>query len=99
MTLDLTNSQTGLGSGQGTNATIYADLVVYEQYDNPLYPFVEDAGSTLQLTNVTLAATPGSSNPSGEHLFMSFAVGAVVVIALAGIVLVTRKKERPENSV
>ncbi len=98
VTLDLNDSQFGLSPGQVANATVFARLVVYEQYDNPAYPFVEDAGTTLQLTNVQIAATPGGSGLSGDRLFMSFAVGAAVVVTLTGVALVTRKRRQPGTS-
>jgi hypothetical protein len=98
VTMDLNDSQVGLSPGQVTNATVFASLVVYEQYDNPAYPFVVDSGSTLQLTNVQLAATPRGPGSSGDRLFMSFAVGAAVVVALAGVVLVTRRRGQPGTS-
>ena len=98
VTLDLNDSQAGLSPGQVVNATVFANLVVYEQYDNPAYPFVEDAGATLQLTNVQMAATPGGSGLSSDRLFMSLAVGAAVVVVLAGAALVTRKKGKPGTS-
>jgi hypothetical protein len=95
VTLDLTDSQAGLSPGQVANATVFANLVVYEQYDNPSYPFLENDGATLKLAAVQIAATPGSSGLSGSRLFVSLAVGATVVVALGGVALATRKKVGP----
>jgi hypothetical protein len=95
VTLDLNDSQAGLSPGQVTSATVFANLVVYEQYDNPLYPFVEDDGATLKLTDVQIAATPGGSGLSGDRLFLSLAVAAAVIVALSGVALVTRKRGQP----
>ena len=49
MTLDLNDSQAGLSAGQVANATVFANLVVYEAYDDPDAPFVHDSGMTLKL--------------------------------------------------
>lgn len=93
MTFDLNDSQTGLSPGQATNATVYANLVVYERYDDPTFPFLVDDGATLKLTDLRIASggTPGSPN-MGNRLLYSFAVGATVVVALTGIALVSRKR-------
>ncbi len=95
VTLDVNDSQSGLSPGQVANATVFANLVVYEQYDNPAYPFLVDSGATLQLTSVQIAATTGSSAPGGDRLVASLAVGAAVVVILSGLALATRKRERP----
>lgn len=95
VTLDLNDSQVALRPGQFANATVYANLVVYEQYDNPAYPFVQDSGSTLKLANVQIAATPRASGLSGDRLFMSLAIGGAVVVVLTGVILLTRRKARP----
>ncbi len=97
MTFDLNDSQIGLAPGQVTNATIFANLVVYEQYDNPAYPFLLDDGGTLKLTDVQIAATPGVSGPSGTRVFVSLAVGAAVIATLAGVALVTRRGRKQET--
>lgn len=95
VTLDLNASQTGLSPGQVVDATVFANLVVYEQYDNPVYPFLVDDGATLQVTSVQIAAPSGGSAVSGDRLFTSVAVGAGVVVVLAGVAIATRKKEKP----
>jgi hypothetical protein len=99
VTLDLTDSQAGLSAGQVTNATVFAKLVVYEQYDNPAFPFLESDGTTLKLTNVQIAATPGDSSLSGDRLSASLAVGAAVVVTFALAALLTRKGERPREQI
>ena len=99
VTLDLNASQAGLSSGQVANATIFASLVVYEQYDNPVYPFLVDSGTTLQLTSVQIAATNGSTSPSGDRVLPSLAVGAAVIVILTGVALATRKREPPGMAV
>jgi hypothetical protein len=92
MTFDLTDSQAGLSPGQLANATVFANLTVYEAYDNPAAPFVQDAGSTLELATVQIAATPSSRSPSGDRVLASLAVGAVVVAVLGGVGLAARRK-------
>jgi hypothetical protein len=92
MTLDLNDSQAGLAPGQVANATVFANLVVYEAFDDPGAPFVHDSGMTLKLNTVQIAATPDGSGPSDNRLFASLAVGAAVIAALAGVGVATRKK-------
>ncbi|MDA4115428.1 MAG: hypothetical protein OK442_02600 [Thaumarchaeota archaeon] len=92
MTLDLNDSQAGLSAGQVTNATIFASLVVYEAYDNPAAPFVQDSGTTLKLSTVEIAAGSDSSEAAAGRLFASLAVGAAVVAVLAGVGVATRRK-------
>lgn len=92
MTLDLNDSQAGLSAGQVANATVFANLVVYETYDNPNAPFVQDAGMTLKLTSVQIAATPESPGSSNGRLFTSLAVGVAVIAVLAGVGVATRGK-------
>jgi hypothetical protein len=92
MTLDLNDSQAGLSAGQVTNATVFANLVVYEALDDPDAPFVHDSGATLPLASVQIAATPGSSAASAGRLFASLAVGAAVVAVLAAVGVATRKR-------
>jgi hypothetical protein len=113
VTLDLNDSELGLTPGQVIKASVFGDLVAYEQYDNPAYPFLVDSGATMLLTNVTLAATPAtttttsstSGSPasppsSGQRVVASVGVGALVVVALTGVVLVTRGrgKKREETA-
>jgi hypothetical protein len=98
VTIDLNDSQAGLSPGQVTNATVFAKLVAYEQYDNPNYPFLENDGATLKLADVQIAATPGSSGLSGDRLFTSLAIGGAVVVALAGIALAARRMGEPRTS-
>ena len=93
MTFDLNDSQIGLRPGQSTNATIYADLVVYEAYDNPASPFVSPSGYTLTLANVQIYSTPSGQVLTSDRLLASLGVGAGVVAALVGVAVVTRKKE------
>jgi len=92
MTLDLNDSQAGLSAGQVTNATVFANLVVYEAYDDPNAPFVHDSGMTLKLNAVQIAATPEGSGSSTGRLFASLAVGAAVIAVLAGVGVATRRK-------
>jgi len=92
MTLDINDSQAGLSAGQVTNATVFANLVVYEAYDDPNAPFVHDAGMTSKLTAVQIAAAPDSSGQSNGRLFTSLAVGAAVIAVLAGVGVATRRK-------
>jgi len=94
MTLNFNDSQAGLSAGQVTNATVFANLVVYEAYDDPAAPFVHDSGATLKLATVQMVATPGGSEASAARLFASLAVGAAVVAVLAGVVVATRRKTR-----
>ncbi|MGH9920196.1 MAG: hypothetical protein ACRD6W_15185 [Nitrososphaerales archaeon] len=93
MTLDFNDSQAGLSPGHVTNATVFANLVVYEAYDDPDAPFVQDSGATLKLAAVQIAATPGTSEASAGRLFASLAVGAAVIAVLAGVGVATRKKQ------
>ncbi len=92
MTVDLNDSEAGLSAGQATNATVFANLVVYEAYDDPAAPFVHDDAMTLKLASVEIAATPGSSGPSAGRLFASLAVGAAVIAVLAGVGVSARRK-------
>jgi hypothetical protein len=92
MTFDLNDSQIGIPPGHATNATIYADLIVYEAYDNPASPFVSDSGTTLKLVEVQMDSTPAGQSPSSERLLASLGVGGAVVAALVGVAVVTRKK-------
>jgi hypothetical protein len=64
VTIDLNNSEFDLSPGQVTQASVFADLTAYEQYDDPAYPFLVDSGATMPLTNVTLTAAPDSSSAS-----------------------------------
>jgi hypothetical protein len=99
MTVDITASQSGLSPGQTTNATLYANLIVNEQYNDPKFPALVPDGKTLQVTNQLQIAAPAGgsalSSITGNHLLTSIAVGAAVVIALAGITVVTRKRNGP----
>lgn len=95
MTVYLNDSQLGMSPGGATKATIYANLVVYERYDDPRFRFLVDDAATLKLTDVKLAATPASSDLTVNRLFISIAVGATVVAVLTGVALATRKRERP----
>jgi len=92
MTLDLNDSQAGLSAGQVTNATVFANLVVYEAYDDPAAPFVHDDGMTLKLTTVQIAAQHDNSGPSNGRLFASLAVGAAVIAVLGGVGVATRRR-------
>lgn len=92
MTLDINDSQAGLSAGQVTNATVFANLVVYEAYDDPNAPFVQDAGTTLRLAAVQIASTPESPGSSNGRLFTSLAVGAAVVAVLGAVGVATRGK-------
>jgi hypothetical protein len=91
MTLDVNDSQAGLSAGQAINATVFANLIVYEAYDNPISPFVHDDGMTLQLTTVQIVANPDGSPASEGRLFASLAVGAAVIAVLAGVSAVVRR--------
>jgi hypothetical protein len=93
MTFDLNDSQIGIHPGQSTNATIYAELVVYEAYDNPASPFVSDSGSTLKLTDIQIYSAPSAQGLASDRLVVSLAVGGAVVAALAGVAVVSRKRE------
>ncbi len=92
MTLDVNDSQAGISSGQVANATVFANLVVYEAYDDPESPFVHDDGMTLRLTTVQIAANPENSGDSEGRLLASLAVGAAVIAVLAGASMATRRK-------
>lgn len=92
MTLDLNDSQAGLSAGQVTSATVFANLVVYEAYDDPASPFVHDDGTTLKLTAVQIGSQSDSSGPSNGRLFASLAIGAAVIAVLAGVGVATRRK-------
>src|ERR1700733_6268320 len=46
VTLDLNDSELGLTPGQVIKASVFGDLVAYEQYDDPAYPFLVDSGAT-----------------------------------------------------
>lgn len=92
MTFDISDSQAGLSPGQFVNATVFANLVVYEAYDDPAAPFVQDSGTSLPLASVLIAATPGPSGPSTDRLLASVFVGATVIAVLTGVALATRKK-------
>lgn len=94
VTLDINSSQVGLSAGQVTNATVYANLVVYEAYDDPNSPFVHDAGATLELTNVRIAASPDSSGASDGRLFASLAIGAAAIALVAGASAAIRRRTR-----
>jgi hypothetical protein len=93
MTLDLNDTQAGISPGQVTGATVFANLLVYEAYDDPAAPFVHDDALTLELTAVQIVATPGGSGPSSDRLLTSFVVGAAVVAVLAGVGVATRRKK------
>jgi hypothetical protein len=92
MTVDLSASQVGLSSGAVTNATVYANLIVYERYNDPRFPALAPDGKTLPVTNVLVAAPGGGSGLAGGRLLASIAVGAAVVFVLAGVSLVMRKR-------
>ena len=96
MTVDITAAQAGLSPGQTTNATVYANLIVDEQYDDPKAPFLLPDGKTLQVTNQLQIAAPAGSTAfsalSGNHLLTSIVIGAAVVIVLVSVTLLTRKK-------
>jgi hypothetical protein len=99
MTVDITAAQAGLSPGQTTNATLYANLIVDEQYDDPKAPFLLPDGKTLQVTNQIQIAAPAPntalSTLSGNHLLTSVVIGAAVVIALGGVAAVTRRRGGP----
>jgi hypothetical protein len=92
MTLDVNDSQAGLSGGGVTNATVYANLVVYEAYDDPDSPFVHDAGMTLKLTTLQIAASAQGSGASEGRLLASLAVGAAVIAVLAGASVFIRSR-------
>lgn len=91
MTFDLNDSQAALSPGQVVDSTVFADLLVYEAYDNPISPFVHDSSATLELTASQIVAS-GSSSSSAGRIFASLAVGLAVVGVLAVASLETRKK-------
>jgi hypothetical protein len=93
MTLDVNGSQAGLSAGQVTNATVYANLVVYEAYDDPVSPLVHDAGATLELTTIQIAVGADGSGASNGRLLASLAVGAAVIAVLVGASAATRRKK------
>ena len=95
VTLDLTESELGLSPGQLTNATVFANLVVYEQYDNPAAPFLLDDGATIKLMGVEVAAPTGNSGPVSDRSIISIGVGTAVVLALAGFAVVLGRRGRP----
>ena len=92
MTFDLNDSQAGLSPGRVVNSTVFANLIVYEAWDDPVAPFVHDAATTLKLTTSQLAAPPGTSSSSTGRVLASLAVGLAVVGVLAVVSLETRKK-------
>jgi hypothetical protein len=92
MTVDLSASQVGLSPGGVTNATVYANLIVYERYNDPKFPVLAPDGKTLQVTNVQIVAPGSGAGLSGNRLITSISVGAAVVAVLAGAALVTRKR-------
>ncbi len=94
ITLDLSESDAGLSPGEIVNATVFADLVVYEAYDNPLAPFVQDDGMTSKLTTVQIASAPGNPGPPVGRLLSSLAVGVVVVAVLTWVSVGTRGNKR-----
>lgn len=98
MSFDLDDTQTGLPPGRTVNATVFADLVVYEAYDNPLYPFVQDSGATLRLTNTQVASTPTGSSPAASRILISLGVGVTVVAALAGVAILGDRKRGPQGT-
>ena len=93
MTLDLNDSQAGLSPGQVTNATVFANLVVYEASDDPAAPFVQDSGTTLKLNTLQIAATPEGPGPL-DRLLASLSVGAAVIAVLAGVGVATIERKR-----
>jgi len=92
MTLDVNDSQAGLPAGSVTNATVFANLVVYEAYDNPVSPFVHDDGMTLELTTLQIAASNDGNAASEGRLLASLAIGAAVIAVLAGAGVSIRKR-------
>jgi len=92
VTFDLSASQVGLSAGGVSNATAYANLVVFEHYDNPVYPFLVDDGATLKLSDFKITSAGTASGLDGNRLLISLGVGTGVVVALAGLVLVTKKR-------
>jgi hypothetical protein len=94
MTVDLSASQVGLSPGSVTNATVYANLVVYERYNDPKFPVLAPDGKTMQVTNVQIAAPASNSGLFGNRLLASILVGAAVVLVLAGMALVTLNRGR-----
>lgn len=98
MTVDFNATQFGLSPGQSTNATLFADLVVYEQYNDPTFPYLVPSGSTVQLTQFQITTTSPSAPSSGaNHLLTSAAVGAAVVLVLAGLSLLGRRRGSAGN--
>jgi hypothetical protein len=95
MTVNLNSSQVGISPGGTTNATVYANLVVYERYDDPKFPVLADDGATLKLSDTQFVATPAGGGLTGNRVMVSFLVGAAVVVALTGVALATRKRDRP----
>jgi len=94
MTVDLSASQVGLSPGGVTNATFYANLIVYERYNDPKFPVLAPDGKTLQVTNAQIAAPGTGAGLSGNRLLTSISIGAAVVAVLGGVALVTRKRGR-----
>lgn len=94
MTFELNDAQAGISPGQRVNATIFADLTVYEAYDNPAAPFVQDAGATQELATVQIQGTP-SQGPSQGRLLASIAIGAAVMSVLAAGVLAVQRRNGP----
>jgi hypothetical protein len=92
MTIVLSASQVGLSPGGVSNATVYANLIVYERYNDPKFPVLAPDGKTLQVTNVLIAVPGGTAGLSGSRLLTSISVGAAVAAVLAGVALVTRKR-------
>ena len=98
MTIDLNDSQAGLSPGQVTNATVFANLVAYEAYDNPAYPFVQDAGETLKLADLQIVASPASQFLFVNRLFVSLAVGATVAVATFVVVTAVTRRDKSGSS-
>ncbi len=98
VTFDVTDSQVGISPGGETNATAYANLVVYEDYNDPAAPFVHDDGATLKLTDFEISSTRSGPNVVSDRLLASLAVGAMIVAALAGVALTVRRRGQGETN-
>lgn len=92
MTINLSNSQVGLSSGQSTTLNYFGYFTATEQWNDPRAPYVVPVGASLQLPGNFTIQSPTSAPPVSHQTATTFAVGAVIVAALTIVALVTRRR-------
>lgn len=102
LTLSIDSTRTGLSQGSTTNASVFARLIVYEQYNDPKFPFLVNDGATMKLGELKLISPSASALSAQDQLLRSVGVGISVMLLVFGSSLavqrVTAKRRRDAST-